>query len=71
MIGELFSQRGPHATVVLGYVPWYATLFFELATKWLPAHREIWEGARYLMLLGGAALIAWQVCQIAGRWQRP
>ena len=27
VIGELFSQRGPHTTVVLGYVPWYATLF--------------------------------------------
>jgi hypothetical protein len=68
VIGELFGGAGAHATVVLGTFGWYSTLLFELATKWLPLHREIWEVAPYVMALAGAALTAWSVWQIAGRW---
>jgi hypothetical protein len=68
VIGELFASAGPHATVVLGTFGWYATLLFELATAWLPLHRQIWELAPYAMALAGAALTAWAVGQIAGRF---
>jgi hypothetical protein len=68
VIGELFGSAGTHATVVLGTFGWYSTLLFELATKWLPLHREIWGIAPYAMALAGAALTAWSVWQIAGRW---
>ncbi len=68
LIGELFSARGPHASVVLGTFGWYSTLLFELATKWFPAHRQFWLLAPYLMALAGAALVAWSVWRVAGRW---
>jgi hypothetical protein len=68
VIGELFGSAGAHATVVLGTFGWYSTLLFELATKSLPFHREVWEVTPYAMALAGAALTAWSVWQIAGRW---
>jgi hypothetical protein len=68
VIGELFGAAPAHANVVLGEFGWYATLLFDLATKWLPAHRQIWVAAPYAMALAGAALAAWSVWQVAGRW---
>lgn len=68
VIGELFGAAPPHANVVLGEFGWYATLLFDLATKWLPAHRQVWEGAPYAMALAGAGLAASSVWQVAGRW---
>ena len=68
VIGELFGAAPAHANVVLGEFGWYATLLFDLATKWLPGHRQIWEAAPYAMALTGAALAAWSVWQVAGRW---
>jgi hypothetical protein len=68
LIGELFGGAGPHASVVLGTFGWYSTLLYELATRSLPLHRQVWEVSPYLMALAGAALTAWSVWQIAGRW---
>jgi hypothetical protein len=68
VIGELFGWAGPHANVVLGTFGWYSTLLFELATKFLPLHRAVWEVAPYLMAVTGVALAAWSVRQVAGRW---
>ncbi len=68
VIGELFGYAGPDANVVLGTFGWYSTLLFELGTKWLPLHRQIWELAPYAMALTGFALSAWSVWQTAGRW---
>jgi hypothetical protein len=66
VIGQLFGSAPASAHVVLGEFGWYSTLLFELATKWLPAHRQIWELAPYAMALAGAALTAWSVWQVAG-----
>lgn len=66
VIGQLFSSGGPHAHVYLGTFDWYSTLLFELGTKWLPLHREIWELAPYAMALGSAAAIGWAVWRVAG-----
>jgi hypothetical protein len=68
VIGELFGAAPAHANVVLGTFAWYSTLLFDLATKWLPDHRQVWEGAPYAMVLAGAALAAWSVRAVAGRW---
>jgi hypothetical protein len=68
VIGELFASAGAHTNVVLGTFGWYSALLFELATKSVPAHRQIWEVSPYAMALAGAALTAWSVWQIAGRW---
>ncbi len=68
VIGELFGWAGPHANVVLGTFGWYSTLLFELATKFLPLHRVVWEVGPYLMAMTGVGLAAWSVWQVAGRW---
>jgi len=68
VISELFGAAPAHANVVLGEFGWYATLLFDLATKWLPDHRQVWETAPYAMALAGAGLAAWSVWQVAGRW---
>jgi hypothetical protein len=68
VIGQLYSSGPPHREVVLGQMAWFSTLMFELATRWLPAHRAIWEAAPYAMALASAALIAWGLWQLAGRW---
>jgi hypothetical protein len=68
VIGELFGAAPAHATIVLGEFGWYSTLLFELATKWFPHHRQVWEAAPYTMALAGAGLVAWSVWQVAGRW---
>ncbi len=66
VIGELFSRAPTSAHVVLGEFGWYSSLLFLLATKWLPAHRHVWEIAPYAMALAGAGLTAWSVWQVAG-----
>jgi hypothetical protein len=66
VIGELFSHRGG-STVYLGDIAWYSTLFFELATKWLPGHRTIWDAGPYAIALGSVALMAWAAWRVAGR----
>jgi hypothetical protein len=68
VIGELFGAAPAHANVVLGTFGWYSTLLFDLATKWLPHHRQVWEAAPYAMALAGAGLAAWSVSQVASRW---
>lgn len=68
MIGELYGGSPLHRDVVLGQMGWFSTLMFELATRWLPLHRQIWEAAPYAMALVSAALIAWGLWRVAGRW---
>ena len=68
VIGELFGAAPAHANVVLGTFAWYSTLLFDLATKWLPYHRTVWEAAPYAMAVAGAALTAWSVSRVASRW---
>ena len=68
VIGQLFGAAPAHANVVLGTFAWYSTLLFDLATKWLPYHRQVWEAAPYAMSVAGAALTAWSVAQVASRW---
>ncbi len=67
VIAELFSDRaGGH--VITSNFPWYSTLIFEEATKWLPAHRQIWELAPLLLALLSIALMSWSALRVAGRW---
>jgi hypothetical protein len=68
VIGQLYGGAVAHRDVVLGQMAWFSTLMFELATRWLPLHRQIWEAAPYAMALASAALIAWGLWHIAGRW---
>jgi hypothetical protein len=68
VIGQLFGGSPAHRHVVLGQVGWFSTLIFELVTRWLPLHRQLWELAPYAMALASAALISWGAWNVAGRW---
>jgi hypothetical protein len=68
VIGQLFGGSPAHRQAVLGQTGWYSTLLFELATRWLPSHRQLWEVVPYAMLLTSAALMAWGAWKVAGRW---
>ena len=68
VIGQLYGGAVAHRDVVLGQMAWFSTLIFELATRWLPLHRQIWEVAPYAMAFASAALIAWGLWHVAGRW---
>jgi hypothetical protein len=68
VIGELFGGSPAHREVVLGKMAWFSTLLFELATRPLPMHRQIWEAAPYALALLSAGLLAWGAWQVAGRW---
>lgn len=67
VVAELFSDRaGGH--VVTSNFPWYSTLIFAEVTKWLPAHRQIWELGPLFLGLSSIALMSWSAWRVAGRW---
>lgn len=68
VIGELFGGSPAHRQVFLGQMGWFSTLIFELATRSLPLHRQLWEGAPYAMVIASVLLIAWASWRVAGRW---
>ena len=67
-IGEVYPQAPPGAEVVLTNFPWFSTLWFEQATHWLPAHRQVWEVGPWLWSLVGVGLVAWSTARAVGRW---
>ncbi|MGA7705680.1 MAG: hypothetical protein WB998_12380 [Solirubrobacteraceae bacterium] len=68
VMGELFGGSPAHRQVFLGQMGWFSTLLFELATRSLPAHRQLWETVPYAMALASVAMIAWATWRVAGRW---
>jgi len=68
VVGELFGGSPAHRQVFLGQMGWFSTLLFELATRSLPAHRQLWEMVPYAMVLASVAMIAWAAWRVAGRW---
>jgi hypothetical protein len=68
VIGELFPHAPGGAVTTLGFLPWYSTLWFELATHWVPFHRVVWEVGPWLASIAGIALVGWSTVKVAGRW---
>jgi hypothetical protein len=68
VVGELFGGSPAHRQVFLGQMGWFSTLLFELATRSLPEHRQLWETVPYAMALASVAMIAWAAFRVAGRW---
>ena len=68
VIGELYGGSPAHRQVFLGQMAWFSTLIFELATRWLPLHRQLWEATPYAMALASVALMSWGAWRVAGRW---
>jgi hypothetical protein len=67
VVAEFFANRaGGH--VITSNFPWYSILIFEEATKWLPAHRQIWELGPFCFGLLSIALMSWAASRVAGRW---
>jgi len=67
VIGELYPHRIV-GHVVLAILPFFSTLLFEDATRWLPLHRQVWEVGPYLLGLVSIALMSWASWRVAGRW---
>ena len=65
---QLFGAAPAHANVVLGEFGWYATLLFDLATKWLPRPPSGVGGGALRDGTGRGRLAGWSVWQVAGRW---
>lgn len=66
-LGELL----PHAhggTALLGNISWAEALWFELLTRGLPEHRQLWELAPWLVGLAAIGAVAWTASVVAGRW---
>ncbi len=67
VLGELDPSRVV-GHVVLAILPFFSTLIFEDATRWLPLHREVWAIGPYLLGVVSIALMSWASWRIAGRW---
>ncbi|MEA2398299.1 MAG: hypothetical protein QOK25_1855 [Thermoleophilaceae bacterium] len=67
-LGQLYADAPHGAQTVLGRFPWYTTLWFESLTRGLPAHRQLWELAPWVVSLLGVGLVAWSTARAAGRW---
>lgn len=67
VIAQTLGTQPHHPSVALGQFGWYVTLWFDLATKWLPGHRQIWQAAPYGVALAEFALISWASLRVGGR----
>jgi hypothetical protein len=54
--------------VYLPHISTWTSLWFELATRNLPGHRELWQTTPYLFAVFGAILVGWATARVAGRW---
>jgi hypothetical protein len=68
VIGELLHNAPSGREVLLGSFPWYQQLWFEQATHWAPAHRQLWELFPFGVAIVAIGLAAWAAARVAGRW---
>jgi hypothetical protein len=66
VLAELLDKRGP-GDVVLGDYLWLEPLYALHLTRWLPAHREVWEAAPFVLYGATLALIGWTVARTTSR----
>jgi hypothetical protein len=66
VIAQSLPSARPGSSVVLGNAAHYTTLWFDEATRWLPAHRGIWQAMPYVLSLLGILLLAETVRRLAG-----
>jgi hypothetical protein len=55
-------------TVYLPHISTWTALWFELATRDLPGHRQLWEASGYVFAVLGAILVGWATGRVATRW---
>lgn len=61
------ATNGPHDVVFGTYAP-YTSVWFNLLTRGLPFHREVWEAGSLVLSLLGVSLLVWVSWRLAGRW---
>jgi hypothetical protein len=66
VLAEFLGRRGS-GHVVLGDYLWLEPLYALHLTRWLPAHREIWEAAPFAIYLLTLALVGWTVGRTVSR----
>jgi hypothetical protein len=59
--------RGTGSVDIAHYGEW-TTLWWLLATRWLPWHRDLWAASGYAFTLLTAAVLCWATWRVAGRW---
>ena len=59
--------RGSGPIHISHYGEWTA-LWWLLATRWLPDHRDIWAASGYAWTLVGALVLGWATRRVAGTW---
>lgn len=67
MIATLGGHGSSGGVVKLGNYPAYDALWFLLATRHLPAHRRLWEGAPVVLTFVALALLVWTAWRVFGR----
>lgn len=68
VMSSLIGSAGADPTVTLSNWPWYEQLWFMELTKWLPAHRQVWELAPFLFSTVAVALVVWMAWHTFGPW---
>jgi len=59
--------RGSGPVHISHYGEW-TSLWWLLATRWLPHHRDIWTLSGYAWTLAGALVLGWATWRVAGSW---
>jgi len=67
-LGQLLPHAPRSATVLLGNISWAEALWFELLTRWVPDHHELWELAPWVSGLLAIGAVAWATAIVADRW---
>jgi hypothetical protein len=60
VLAEFMEERGS-GELILGNYAWLEPLYALNLTRWLPAHREVWEVAPFVVYAITVALIGWTV----------
>jgi hypothetical protein len=57
-----------HAGVEIPRFGWWSSLWWLLATRWVPGHAHLWEATGYVFAIATVALVGWATWRVAGRW---
>jgi hypothetical protein len=66
VIGSLIGGAPAGRVVTLGNYPWYESLWFMELTRWLPAHREIWEAGPFVLSAVVIGVLVWMAQRAVG-----
>jgi hypothetical protein len=64
VIAESVGSNGKAGRAIVGQVGYF---WFDLATRWLPFHRQVWEYSPYATALLALGLLGWTAARLRGR----